>query len=179
MKSLPIRGMGLDAVIKDTLADPPAPQPDPEVTARLKAALEKESSALAETQELLRLRNAALLEMDGEKARLASERDRLEKELAEWVPGGAGRELLLAALKERAETFGRAGNLLDAFHLYRRALRLNPLDTGLLYEIATIYYSAGLYHPSAECLRAIVELAPGHERAAENLKALEEELRES
>ncbi len=91
------------------------------------------------------------------------------------IPEGADRELFIEALKERALEFDQNGNLLDAFHLYRRVLRIDPSDTGTLYNIATIYYSADMKQKAVECLRAILEIDPSAELAAESLEEIEAE----
>lgn len=93
----------------------------------------------------------------------------------ENVPEGADRELFLEALKERASEFDKSGNLLDAFHLYRRVLRIDQSDMKALYNVATIYYSAGMTERAVECLHAILEVDPSQELAAENLEEIEGE----
>ena len=169
MKKLPIKGEGLGAIIKDTLASPPEPSADPEEIARLKKALEEEASK-AESYA------SKVEESETAAQNLSREVDELRKKLDEEIPRGDAREMLIDTMRETAKKFDAAGNILDSFHLYRRILRINPDDLGALYEIATIYYSAGLASRAAECLRALLELAPNDSRAAENLAAIEEEL---
>jgi len=82
-------------------------------------------------------------------------------------------EMELEALRAKADEFDRKGNLLDAFHLYRRIIRLNQEDIGALYRIATIYYSVGMGDKAAQALRFILELDPDQQRAAESLAELE------
>ncbi|MDH5636923.1 MAG: hypothetical protein OEZ04_00360 [Nitrospinota bacterium] len=83
------------------------------------------------------------------------------------------KEMELEALRAKADEFDRKGNLLDAFHLYRRIIRLNPEDIGALYRIATIYYSVGMGDKAAQALRFILELDPGQQKAVESLAELE------
>ncbi|VAX22827.1 hypothetical protein MNBD_NITROSPINAE01-1773 [hydrothermal vent metagenome] len=89
------------------------------------------------------------------------------------IPEGADRKLFIETMKERALEFDQNGNLLDAFHLYRRVLRIDPTDTNTLYSLATIYYSADMKHKAVECLRAILEIDPSAELAAESLEEIE------
>ena len=95
-----------------------------------------------------------------------------EKEIKAKSAGG-GAELELETLRARADEFGRKGNLLDAFHLYRRIIRMNPEDISALYRIAGIYYSAGLIGKAAQALRIILELDPDQKEASESLMELE------
>lgn len=108
-------------------------------------------------------------------AKLKAEITELKKTVSEEIPQGAGRELLADTLKEKGEEFDKAGNLLDAFHLYRRALRLYPDDIETLYKLAVIYFSADMKVKTIECLRAILEIDPSHQRAAESLEQIESE----
>ncbi|MGK7344192.1 MAG: tetratricopeptide repeat protein [Candidatus Nitrospinota bacterium M3_3B_026] len=152
MLKLPIKGEGLGAIIKSTTGGVPG-------------AGAKEDTAL---KKKLRAR-------ENEVENLRKEADRLRKTLDKEIPQGKGRELYIETLKERAAQSDGEGNLLDAFHLYRRVLRLDPEDIEALYQVATIYYSAGLKGKAAQILRAILEIDPSQERAAESLESMEDD----
>lgn len=151
MASLPIMGKGLETIFRVTTGQ-----------AASEAGVAY-SSDLAEELEA----------KDSEIGELRRELSRLEKIVEEEFPQGEARELLVEALKKKAEALDKSGNLLDAFHLYRRVLRLAPKDMETLYNIATIYYSADLLGKASECLRMILEIDPGQEKAAESLEEIE------
>ena len=79
-------------------------------------------------------------------------------------------EMELDALRAKAGEFDRKGNLLDAFYLYRRIIRMNPNDIDALYHVATIYYSAGMTVKAKSVLQLIVDMDPGQQRAMESLE---------
>ncbi len=106
---------------------------------------------------------------------LKEEPEKLEKNMGVEAAEGQDRELLIETLKKRAAEFDDGENLLDAFHLYRRVLRLKPDDVEALYQLATMYYSAEMRDKAIECLYAILEIDPEHRRAAENLAELKGE----
>ena len=116
-----------------------------------------------------------------ETEKLKKQLTQAERELREFASktaksgSGAGEDVAMQieALRVKAADFDRKGNLLDAFHLYRRIIRLNPADSGALYQIAELYYSAGMISKAIEVLRMVLELDPAHERAAESLGELE------
>ncbi|MBI5814364.1 MAG: hypothetical protein HZB29_01995 [Nitrospinae bacterium] len=170
MAKLPIMGRGLDAIIRDTVADSPRPAVDPEEIARLKKAIEEEVSKGAQLA-------ARLGEKEVLAEKLSEEVKGLRGKLDEEIPQGPARDILVETMRQSADKFDKAGNLLDAFHLYRRILRIAPDDIGALKEVATIYYSAGFLERAAECLRMIVEIEPSNAKTAENLAAIEEEMR--
>lgn len=151
---LPIKGEGLGAIIKSTVAGLPGAGEDEAGTASLREKLET---------------------AEAEARKLREETERLKKTLDKEIPQGKGRELYIETLKEGALRCDREGNLLDAFHLYRRVLRLDPEDIEALYQVATIYYSAGLKDKAAQTLRAILEIDPSQERAAESLESMEDD----
>ena len=150
MIKLPIEGKGLDAIIRVTTG----------------AAMAVEAAAPP---------SAPDHQSEERVGRLAEELERLRKLVDEEIPQGEAGELYLETLKEKAGEFDESGNLLDAFHLYRRALRIDPKNIDALYHIATIYYSAGLKKKAAECLQAVLEIDPSQERAAESLEEIENE----
>jgi len=146
----PRKGLGLGAIIRDTTGDP-APG----------------ELSRAQVEELRRSFEQTTREKDEE---LAALRAKLKEEL----PGPEEMPMAVAALREKARQFEQRGNLLDAFHLYRRIIRLDPRDTGALYQLATLYYSVDLTEKAVEILTMILEIDPGQSRAAESLKALKE-----
>ncbi|MDH5477575.1 MAG: hypothetical protein OEY50_04535 [Nitrospinota bacterium] len=85
-------------------------------------------------------------------------------------------EMELDALRAKAGEFDRKGNLLDAFYLYRRIIRMNPNDIESLYHVATIYYSAGMTVKAKSVLQLIVDMDPGQQRAMESLEELEKDV---
>jgi len=122
-------------------------------------------------------REALAEKLKAEIEKVSTESQSLRRTLDTEIPQGEARELLIETLEKSAAEFDRAGNLLDAFHLYRRVLRLDPHNIRALYEIAAIYYSAGILPQSAESLRLILEIAPAQKKAKESLEAIEEEMR--
>ena len=177
MSELPIKGEGLDAIIRATTGDDFVFETGGEelkreiekLRGRLEEALKREEAAVSSLE-------SRLAEREEEIGRLREELRGLRKITGDEFPQGAARDLMIDTLREKAEEFDRAGNLLDSFHLYRRVLRLDPANIDALYQIATAYYSAGLKKKAVECLRAILEIDPSQERAAESLEAIEEEL---
>ncbi len=142
MAVLPIKGRGLDAIIRNTT--------DSDIT----------SDSLPATPE--------------EMARLISWfKD--EFELARLGDGSieTGSDENLAELYSKAENFEKKKNPLDAFHLYRRIIRIDRKNIAALYRIATIYYSAGLLSKTISALTALVELDPDNKRAKASLKAIQ------
>jgi tetratricopeptide (TPR) repeat protein len=109
--------------------------------------------------------------------RVVRERDHLRRAVDTDLPQGEAKRVLIEALLTKGEEHRRGGNLLDAFHLFRRVLRLDPAHVGALKNVAAIYYSAGLLGPTAEALRGVVELDPSQTKAAESLAAVEERIR--
>lgn len=112
---------------------------------------------------------------DKEIKSLKEELEQLKKKVDVEAIEGQDRKMLIDTLKKRAEEFDDGENLLDAFHLYRRVLRLAPDDVEALYQLATMYYSADMREKAMECLYAILEIDPDHKRAAENLEELKGE----
>jgi len=155
MRTLPIQGAGLEAIVRDTTGDDFSRGGDP--------------AGLSGKIEALRGR---LAEKETAAAALGAEVRALKKTIAEEIPGAEGSDLAIDTFIGRAREFNREGNLLDAFHLYRRILRLDPRHIDALYELATIYYSADLTGRAAECLRAIIEIDPSQTRAADSLAQL-------
>lgn len=176
MTSLPIQGKGLDAIIRDTLADPVAPVGDPAQMAQIKAEREKEKSRAMALEKTVADKEGLAEKLKAEIAKLAEESHSLRRTLDAEIPQGEARELLIETLEKGAKEFDQGGNLLDAFHLYRRVLRFDPLNIRALYEIAAIYYSAGILPQSAESLRLILEIDPAQKRAKDSLEAIEEEM---
>ncbi|MBI4828766.1 MAG: tetratricopeptide repeat protein [Nitrospinae bacterium] len=147
----PRRGLGLRAIIRDTTGDP--------VPGELSRA------------EVEALRRSFEEAAKGKEAELEALRAKLREEL----PGPEEMPMAVAALREKARQFEQRGNLLDAFHLYRRIIRLDPRDTGALYQLAALYYSVELTEKAAEILTMILEIDPGQTRAAESLNALKDQ----
>lgn len=176
MTRLPIQGRGLDAIIRDTLAEPVAPVIDPAQAVEAKAEQEREKARAIALEKAVADREALAEKLKAEIAKLAGESQSLRRTLDAEIPQGEARELLLETLEKGAKEFDRAGNLLDAFHLYRRVLRFDPQNIQALYEIATIYYSAGILPQSAESLRLMLEIDPSQKKAKESLEAIEEEM---
>ena len=177
MTRLPIQGKGLDAIIRDTIAEPLEPAVDPAQIAELKAGRESEKARTAALEKAVADREALAEKLKAEIEKVSTESQSLRRTLDTEIPQGEARELLIETLEKSAAEFDRAGNLLDAFHLYRRVLRLDPHNIRALYEIAAIYYSAGILPQSAESLRLILEIAPAQKKAKESLEAIEEEMR--
>lgn len=178
MTRLPIQGRGLDAIIRDTMAEPLEQPADPAQIAEAKAGQEREKARALELEKAVADRTAFAEKLKAEIAKLAEEGQSLRRTLDTEVPQGQAREMLIATLEEGAKEFDQAGNLLDAFHLYRRVLRFDPQNIHALYEIATIYYSAGILPQSAETLRLIQEIDPTQKKAKESLEAIEAEMEE-
>jgi tetratricopeptide (TPR) repeat protein len=176
MTRLPIQGRGLDAIIRDTLAEPFTPAVDPAQVAELKAGRESEKSRALSLEKAVAERDALAGKLKAQIVRLEDDSRSLRRTLDEEIPQGEARELLVETLEKGAQEFDRAGNLLDAFHLHRRVLRLDPQNIRALYEIAAIYYSAGILPQSAESLQMILEIDPAQARAKESLEAVEEEM---
>lgn len=176
MTRLPIQGKGLDAIIRDTLAEPLEPDVDPAVIAELKAGRESEKARATALEKAVADRDALAEKLKEEMEKLAAESQSLRRTLDVEIPRGEARGLLVETLEKSAAEFDRSGNLLDAFHLYRRVLRLDPQNIRALYEIAAIYYSAGILPQSAESLRLILEIDPSQKKAKESLEAIEEEM---
>lgn len=176
MTTLPIQGKGLDAIIRDTMADPVAPVADPSLIAQVNAEREKEKSRATSLEKAVADREALAEKLKAEIEKLAVESQSLRRTLDTEIPQGEAREMLIETLEKGAKEFDRGGNLLDAFHLYRRVLRFDPQNIGALYEIAAIYYSAGILPQSAESLRLILEIDPAQKKAKESLDAIEEEM---
>jgi tetratricopeptide (TPR) repeat protein len=176
MTRLPIQGKGLDAIIRDTLAEPLEQPADPAQIAEAKAGEEREKTRASALEKAIADRDAQAEKLKTEIAKLSDESQSLRRTLDTEMPQGQARELLMETLEEGAKEFDQAGNLLDAFHLYRRVLRFDPQNIHALYEIATIYYSAGILPQSAESLRLILEIDPTQKKAKESLEAIEEEM---
>lgn len=176
MTRLPIQGKGLDAIIRDTIAEPLEPSVDPAQIAELKAGRESEKARASALEKAVADREALAEKLKAEIEKLSDEGQSLRRTLDTEIPQGEARELLIETLEKSAEEFDRAGNLLDAFHLYRRVLRLDQQNIHALYEIAAIYYSAGILPQSAESLRLILEIDPAQKKAKESLEAIEEEM---
>jgi tetratricopeptide (TPR) repeat protein len=176
MTRLPIQGRGLDAIIRDTLAEPLEQPADPAQIAEAKAEQEREKARTIALEKTVADRDALAEKLKAQIAKLADESQSLRRTLDTEIPQGQARELLMETLEKGAKEFDQAGNLLDAFHLYRRVLRFDPQNIHALYEIATIYYSAGILPQSAESLRLILEIDPAQKKAKESLEAIEEEM---
>ena len=176
MTRLPIQGRGLDAIIRDTLAEPLEQPADPAQIAEAKAEQEREKARTIALEKTVADRDALAEKLKAQIAKLAGESQSLRRTLDTEIPQGQARELLMETLEKGAKEFDQAGNLLDAFHLYRRVLRFDPQNIHALYEIATIYYSAGILPQSAESLRLILEIDPAQKKAKESLEAIEEEM---
>jgi tetratricopeptide (TPR) repeat protein len=166
----------LDAIIRDTLAEPLEAPVDPAQLAEAKAGQEREEARALVLEKAVADRDALAEKLKAEIKKLSDESQSLRHTLDAEIPQGQARELLMATLEEGAKEFDRAGNLLDAFHLYRRVLRFDPQNIHALYEIATIYYSAGILPQSAESLRLILEIDPAQKKAKESLEAIEVEM---
>lgn len=175
MTRLPIQGRGLDAIIRDTIAEPFAPSVDTTQIGELKAQTEREKARVAELEKTVADKEALAEALKADIARLSEESRSLRKTLDTEIPQGDAREILIETLRKAADGFDKKGNLLDAFHLHRRILRLDPHNIPSLYEVAAIYYSAGILRQSVETLRLIVEIDPSQTRAKESLEAMEEE----
>lgn len=176
MTRLPIHGRGLDAIIRDTLAEPLEAPADPALIAQAQAELEREKSRADTLEKEATEREALAEKLKAQIASLADEGQALRRTLDTEIPQGEARQMLLETLEKGAKEFDQAGNLLDAFHLYRRVLRFDPQNIGALYETATIYYSAGILPQAAETLRLILEIDPEQKKARESLEAIEEEM---
>jgi len=187
---LPIQGAGLDAIIRGAPTTPPAvdspavEEAHQELARKAQAAEEALNrqrqecdKAVAELrEELTSLRKGAdkavANEREAQKT-LQTENARLQKIINDDYPTGAARRLMVDSLFARAEEFENDDeNLLDAFHLYRRIIRLDPSHIPALYAIATLYYSVDIEEKAVEVLEAIVELAPHEQRARETLATL-------
>lgn len=153
--------MGLDAIIRDTTGDEP-PGEQAKERDELKASLD------AAREELRTLKSKE----ESAERELAA----VKKAFAGDVPEMDDKEMMVAAMNEKAGRFFRDNNLLDAFYLYRRIIRTDPANIGALYRLAAIYYSADILDKAAECLRVILEIDPAQERAAESLREIEAEL---
>lgn len=161
-----IKGDGLFAIIKNT-SENAVPLNKGTVTA---SSVEEQKNASSELDEIKEKIGKEELELAG----LTEKVKELRVVLNEEMPEGIDRENILLALKERARSFDDAENLLDAFHLYRRILRIDSADIEALYNLASIYYSADLEEKSAECLEAILDIDPSEARAGEWLDGMSE-----
>ncbi len=149
-------GVGLRAIIRDTTSERHLPLPGgpDEGTLQLKTEIER----LEEEGENAVLGIRGELDVAKEANRsLVNEIESLRKTVFEEMPNEDEVELVVKTLRERAEKFERGENLLDAFNIYRRILRLSPSDLKALYCLATIYYSAGIVGRAINCLEAILE----------------------
>ncbi|VAX21553.1 hypothetical protein MNBD_NITROSPINAE04-1310 [hydrothermal vent metagenome] len=171
MERLSIEGKGLEAIIRDTSKDIPAPRENAD-EAQVEA-LKKEASLYKGKIEKLRSR---LTRQEGKASSLENEMERLKKIFTDEIPQSEDPELVIETFREKAEEFDRKKNLLDAFYLYRRIIRMDQQNVNALYQLATIYYSADFPSKAAELLRAILEIQPDHAGAAESLEEIEREL---
>ncbi|VAX22582.1 hypothetical protein MNBD_NITROSPINAE03-277 [hydrothermal vent metagenome] len=167
----PIKGKGLEAIIRDTSKDMPALREN--VNEAEVEALKKEASLYKSKMEKLRSR---LTGQEGKACSLENEIERLKKMFTDEIPESEDPELMIETFREKAEEFDRKKNLLDAFYLYRRIIRMDQQNVNALYQLATIYYSADFPSKAAELLRAILEIQPDHAGAIESLEEIEREL---
>ncbi len=147
------------------------------IAQREQALLAERDEAREQLERAERERTTRVEEMKDRLATLTRERDHLRRTIDTELPQGEAKELLVTTLYEKGEEHEKRGNLLDAFHLYRRVLRLAPTHVDALLKVATIYYSAGLLLPAAEALRGVVELVPDRAKVAEQLAVVEEMIR--
>ncbi len=174
MSGLPIKGAGLKAITTNTIKEPP-PEGS-EVQREQIDALRKDIERLSAAYDAkIRGLEKEVGEYEKKYASCHEELENLRKTIAREMPVGEEAKLVIAGLKEKAEQFDRNQNLLDAFYLYRRIIRLDPENIDAFYEVAAIYYSVDLFDKAAECLRAILEIDPSQSRAAESLEEIENE----
>lgn len=171
MGRLPIKGKGLGAIIRDTSKDRPN-RDDSAGNAEFEA-LKTETSSYKNQIAELRLK---LTEQERKAVSLESDIAHLKKIFIDEIPKSEDPELMIETFREKAEEFDRKNNLLDAFYLYRRIIRMDQRNVNALYQLATIYYSADFPSKAVELLKAIVEIQPDHTKAADSLEEIEREL---
>lgn len=171
MSRLPIKGKGLEAIIRDTSKE--QPEQDNGVDKAELDALKTETSSHKSQMEQLRMK---LAEQESKAASLENEITYLKNIFTDEIPKNEDPELMIETFREKAEEFDRKSNLLDAFYLYRRIIRMDQQNVNALYQLATIYYSADFPSKAVELLRAIVEIEPDHAEAKESLEEIEREL---
>ncbi len=179
----PIAGKGLLAIIADTS--------DVQAGAGLDLAAIRERviNELSKTHEtdLLKTReetraeltaefDEALDEKEKEIIGLLKKLDEKQKLIDEEFPEGGAQELLIESYIQRATEFEQEENLLDAFYLCRKIIRLDPKNIKALYAVSAIYYSADLLEKSIKVLGFILEIDPAQERAKQSLAAIKREL---
>jgi len=174
MSGLPIKGAGLKAIVINTIKEPP-PGGSTGRHERIDALKEDiKRLSLAYDEKVKGLEND-VGEHEKKYMSCREELENLRRTVAREIPVGEEAKLVIARLREKAEQFDRNQNLLDAFYLYRRIIRLDPKNIDAFYEVAAIYYSVDLFDKAAECLRAILEIDPSQSRAAESLEEIENE----
>ncbi len=175
MRRLPIEGKGLGAIIRDTTRDEPGVVSEEDRAELESVKRDFKEKSVSYTKRIEDLRS----ELSGQEAKaqfLENEIIYLKKIFADEIPQTEDAELMIETFRRKAEEFERKKNLLDAFYLYRRIIKLDPQNINALYQLATIYYSVDFPGKAAECLRAILEIDPDHTEAAESLEEIEREL---
>jgi tetratricopeptide (TPR) repeat protein len=79
----------------------------------------------------------------------------------------------LGAVENLLRVFCRSGDMVTALRWAKRAVRLNPKETGYRYLQALLYQSLGMYPEAMEQLELVVRMARSEALRAEAQKALE------